>query len=168
MIYPQNLACITWSCVHFDSALDVPATALTLLKYGVRLFSFSALDIDTKEQLLDAIAAAMEFPDYFGRNWDALNDCLGDMMWATRGGRNCHHPVDTGALLPRRHLSCTHAAYWSDSQTVRINGDRRGMEWTARRNAQCGRRIPPYPGRAIDHKCVSIPYSAQQSAGGKY
>jgi RNAse (barnase) inhibitor barstar len=32
--------------------------------------------IENKSQFLDSIAKAMGFPDYFGRNWDALADCL--------------------------------------------------------------------------------------------
>lgn len=33
---------------------------------------------------LARIAEALEFPDWFGHNWDALEDCLGDLSW--RGG----------------------------------------------------------------------------------
>lgn len=32
------------------------------------------------------IAAALEFPAYFGHNWDALNDCLIDMGWLPAPG----------------------------------------------------------------------------------
>lgn len=35
--------------------------------------------------VLDAIAAAMRFPDYFGRNLDALYDCLTDLSWLPTG-----------------------------------------------------------------------------------
>lgn len=33
---------------------------------------------------LARIAEALDFPDWFGHNWDALEDCLGDLSW--RGG----------------------------------------------------------------------------------
>ncbi|MCB2231531.1 barstar family protein [bacterium] len=32
-------------------------------------------------EILDAVAAALNFPDYFGRNWSALLDCLCDFHW---------------------------------------------------------------------------------------
>lgn len=38
-----------------------------------------------KGSALDGIAAAMSFPDYFGRNLDALRDCLVDLSWLPAG-----------------------------------------------------------------------------------
>lgn len=35
----------------------------------------------TKDALFDATATALDFPAYFGRNWDALHDCLVDLEW---------------------------------------------------------------------------------------
>lgn len=37
--------------------------------------------IRTKEELFDKLTQAGEFPPYFGRNWDALLDCLRDFEW---------------------------------------------------------------------------------------
>ncbi|MDB1088399.1 barstar family protein [Streptomyces sp. ACA25] len=34
-----------------------------------------------KEEFLDRCARALEFPDTFGRNWDALHDALTDLSW---------------------------------------------------------------------------------------
>lgn len=38
-----------------------------------------------KLSTLDAIGAALSFPDYFGRNLDALYDCLTDLSWLPSG-----------------------------------------------------------------------------------
>jgi RNAse (barnase) inhibitor barstar len=34
-----------------------------------------------KANLLAALAGALRFPDYFGGNWDALDECLTDLSW---------------------------------------------------------------------------------------
>lgn len=37
--------------------------------------------IREKSSLLSYYAKTGHFPDYFGNNWDALNDCLRDFSW---------------------------------------------------------------------------------------
>jgi RNAse (barnase) inhibitor barstar len=45
--------------------------------YGRTAFTcFIGKDITTKEALLHKLALSLDFPGYFGMNWDALNDCL--------------------------------------------------------------------------------------------
>ncbi|MFE5503574.1 barstar family protein [Amycolatopsis japonica] len=38
-----------------------------------------------KDSTLDAIAEALSFPEYFGKNLDALYDCLTDLSWLPPG-----------------------------------------------------------------------------------
>jgi hypothetical protein len=35
----------------------------------------------TREAFFDESAAALQFPYYFGENWDAFNDCITDLSW---------------------------------------------------------------------------------------
>lgn len=39
-----------------------------------------------KESLLEAIGRDMAFPEWYGRNWDALADCLDDLGWRPAEG----------------------------------------------------------------------------------
>lgn len=34
-----------------------------------------------KQELLGFLAQRLSFPDYFGNNWDALDECLRDLSW---------------------------------------------------------------------------------------
>src|SRR5690606_7438472 len=51
-----------------------------------RGLGFAAVAIDLsgcrdKDEAFERFAAALRFPDWFGRNWDALADCLDDLSW---------------------------------------------------------------------------------------
>jgi RNAse (barnase) inhibitor barstar len=39
-----------------------------------------------KPQLLENMASVLGFPDWFGHNWDALEDCLTDLSWREAPG----------------------------------------------------------------------------------
>lgn len=47
----------------------------------VKLFYLDGKNISNKQQLLIACTKVMDFPGYFGDNWDALEDCLTDLDW---------------------------------------------------------------------------------------
>ncbi|MEU2584910.1 barstar family protein [Streptomyces avermitilis] len=38
--------------------------------------------VTAKPAFMDRVARALGLPDWFGRNWDALADCLTDLSWA--------------------------------------------------------------------------------------
>jgi RNAse (barnase) inhibitor barstar len=41
--------------------------------------------VTSKVEALDAIGAALNFPSWYGRNLDALYDCLVDLSWQPAG-----------------------------------------------------------------------------------
>jgi len=72
----------------------------------------------SKDALLERLAAALGFPAWFGGNWDALEDCLGDLGWRTGDG----HVIllrgqgdlpadDLGVLLD---VLAASAGYWAE------------------------------------------------------
>lgn len=67
-------------------AYSLPAELLDTLAQAARELQFLHRRIDLlgcgdKDVALDRIAQALEFPEWFGRNWDALADCLSDLEW---------------------------------------------------------------------------------------
>jgi hypothetical protein len=59
------------------------ATALVALatSLGLEAIRVDLTGCEDKAGLLERIAAALGFPDWFGDNWDALYDCLTDLSW---------------------------------------------------------------------------------------
>ena len=48
---------------------------------GFLFFYLEGQKIEKKEQFLNHAAMAMHFPEHFGNNWNALEDCLTDLSW---------------------------------------------------------------------------------------
>lgn len=71
--------------------------------------------IDLGDKPIEAVAKALDFPDWFGGNWDALEDCLGDLSWREPPHRlvltNFRKNDDLGVLIDI--LSST-AAFWDE------------------------------------------------------
>jgi hypothetical protein len=53
---------------------------------GLRVVRIDLAGAAGKDALMERIAAALEFPKWFGRNWDALEDCLADLSWSKAAG----------------------------------------------------------------------------------
>jgi RNAse (barnase) inhibitor barstar len=76
-----------------------------------------------KASALDAIAAALSFPATFGKNLDALYDCLTDLSWL-HAGEHVLIWVDSDLLKqaePRTYLSIR--SVLSDAQRALAPGD---------------------------------------------
>lgn len=53
---------------------------------GFALYRVDLGEVTDKAGFLKRMALALEFPDWFGHNWDALRDCLADMSWQPAEG----------------------------------------------------------------------------------
>ncbi len=55
--------------------------ALEAKRLRYTLFHVSAAKLKSKDQFLSHTALALRFPEHFGQNWDAFEDCLTDLAW---------------------------------------------------------------------------------------
>jgi RNAse (barnase) inhibitor barstar len=56
---------------------------------AVNGLDYSVIDIKKvadKTDFMKAVARSLDFPAYFGMNWDALSECLSDMSWRPARG----------------------------------------------------------------------------------
>ncbi len=69
--------------VHFvpSHCLDGEALKKASSELGFAFFLVDGGHIQSESALLDALAEAMDFPSYFGHNWDALLDLTRDFSW---------------------------------------------------------------------------------------
>ena len=72
--------------VYLTSLPDVEEVAALCRDRDLRLFVFDGDQIATKADFLTICANVMQFPDYFGYNWDAFEDCLTDLSWLPAPG----------------------------------------------------------------------------------
>jgi len=67
---------------RWHSHLDADALAHTLETAGWRLAHLDRT-LDSREEALAALGEVLDFPDHYGRNLDALWDCLRDLPGPT-------------------------------------------------------------------------------------
>lgn len=72
-----------WSREKFEQAL------IWFVEHGYTVVRFDCDEWTDLEQMHRSLAQVLEFPDYYGKNWNALNDVLGDL----------EEPLTTGLLL---------------------------------------------------------------------
>jgi RNAse (barnase) inhibitor barstar len=58
-----------------------------LREYEYDVDQFNCKDWQKEDDLHEAFAIQLKFPAYYGRNLDALNDCLGDLVIPEQSGR---------------------------------------------------------------------------------
>jgi hypothetical protein len=66
---------------------------------GLALKVIKGRHCKTPANLFAEFARVLEFPDYFGHNWDALEECLADLEWLPAKGYILLI-IDAGCVLP--------------------------------------------------------------------
>ncbi|MGQ0511315.1 MAG: barstar family protein [Betaproteobacteria bacterium] len=85
---------------------------------GLHLARVTLVAGDGKEAILRKLARELQFPSWFGGNWDALEDCLADLSWSTAVGHvlliegaAAAVADDVGVL---QDILASTAAFWSE------------------------------------------------------
>ena len=100
---------------HMDKKVVVAAAKAN----GYAAFKVNLAKAGNKDEMLDAIAKALKFPKWFGRNFDALADCLADMAWK---------PAD-GYLVLLEHCDGIHGKAEADFVTTLQTFEQAANEW---------------------------------------
>lgn len=92
---------------------------------GLAFFLVDGKAAHSKQKFLNVCAHALGFPEYFGDNWDAFEECLTDLSWHDAAGYLVlldnfesffeQSPDDFHIALQILEDS---AAFWSDNQKV--------------------------------------------------
>jgi RNAse (barnase) inhibitor barstar len=97
----------------------------------------------TKTALLKELARTLAFPSHFGRNWDALEDCLTDLGWLSADGY----------LLMLSHAEALLAGREAAYATLIDLLESVGRAWATQQTGHPGR--PPIP----FHTVLAVPRS---------
>jgi hypothetical protein len=65
--------------------------------------------LSTPASVFDEFAAALDFPKYFGRNWDALDECFSDYFIIEEGGLGSEFGGRVGIDADAVRIVFTHA-----------------------------------------------------------
>ncbi|QES43946.1 hypothetical protein DEJ49_25775 [Streptomyces venezuelae] len=94
-----------WALFVPQGAPEAEGQLAALEAKGGHVYHFAAADLMTEQGIHSAFARTLQFPNYYGRNWDALVDCLDDLCGAvtSRVGIACviH---DAYALVGTEHF----------------------------------------------------------------
>src|SRR5262245_2259166 len=80
------------------ASTDEVSANLARAGWAVRVVGVAAAP--DKAAILSAFAAGLSFPDWIGRNWDALDDALRDLSWWPTGDRGRAIIVAGAGRLP--------------------------------------------------------------------
>jgi RNAse (barnase) inhibitor barstar len=65
--------------VFFAPAMEARKVESLAKKSKFAFFHVDGRSVQRKEQLMNAMATALDLPEHFGHNWDALEECLAEL-----------------------------------------------------------------------------------------
>ncbi|MGY0617997.1 barstar family protein [Lysobacter sp. A378] len=71
---------------YFIDGRDTPAMTAAAASLDFTVARIDLANCADKAGALARIGETLQFPDWFGANWDALADCLGDLSWLPAPG----------------------------------------------------------------------------------
>jgi hypothetical protein len=88
ILWRAHLGDINRPLIHFVPAalLDFPSIGTAVDELGFTLFVIDAREIKSEPDLIEAFAKSMNFPSYFGKNWNAVLDFTRDLSWTKANG----------------------------------------------------------------------------------
>lgn len=76
-----------------------------LERRGGRVYDFQARELRREEDVFRVFADKLQFPGYFGQNWDAMVDCLDDLCVEVTGGVGIAGVInEADSLVDSEHL----------------------------------------------------------------
>jgi RNAse (barnase) inhibitor barstar len=105
----------------YQLAEPVSSIEAAAQEHEYAMWQIDCSGVASKAALLRAIAETLAFPDWFGENWDALEDCLTDLSWHDAPGyvivlENCGplSRTDPEAFETALEIFDSAAEYWYD------------------------------------------------------
>jgi RNAse (barnase) inhibitor barstar len=86
MISAEVATKVRWECVHFGTLLEGRQEIERCKERGFSAIRVELAGVKDESGLLSKLASDLNFPDYFGMNWNALIDCLRDLSWLNPRG----------------------------------------------------------------------------------
>jgi RNAse (barnase) inhibitor barstar len=83
---------------YLPNHVDPKALQSAAKRAGFACFHIEGRNIGRKDQLLSHFAHALHFPNHFGDNWDALEECLTDLEWIDGEGYVIYYDHIDGLL----------------------------------------------------------------------
>jgi len=62
-------------------AIVIDQIRQSAMSCGLTFVYIDLLTVTTKEAFLQSVSKSLQFPLYFGMNWDAFQDCITDLAW---------------------------------------------------------------------------------------